>query len=129
MNAVGNGAASEGEPRAGNSRGLGDQGRLIQRDAATLVADVRDAADSLQHFVATQVEERPFTTLGAAAGVGYVLGGGLRSRLTVLLLGAAARVATALIARELGSRVLQSGSAPVRNGDLPGIPGDTEERS
>jgi len=72
---------------------------------------VREATDGIQHYLAAQVQQRPLRTLGVAAGIGYVLGGGLSARLTVFLLGAATRVATALVARELGTRILQSGAA------------------
>jgi hypothetical protein len=76
---------------------------------------VQDAADGVHRYLTAQVEQRPFSTVGVAAGVGYVLGGGLSARLTVVLLGAVTRVATALVARELGSRILQSGSASAQN--------------
>jgi hypothetical protein len=115
MSDAGNGASIPTEREPHNSRSLGDHGRDIQHDAKALAAAVRDATDSVQRCLTAQVEQRPFSTLGVAAGVGYVLGGGLRSRLTVVLLGAATRVATALIARELGEKILQSGSASAHN--------------
>jgi len=115
MSDAGNGraraASSPTERQPHNSRSLGDHGRQIQHDAEALAAAVRDATDGVQRCLTAQVEQRPFTTLGVAAGVGYVLGGGLSSRLTTVLLGVATRVATALVARELGSRIVQSGSA------------------
>jgi len=114
-NSNGNGAASGTEPPFQDARSIGDHGRRIHHDAEALVGGVRDATDGVQRYLTTQVEQRPFSTLGVAAGVGYVLGGGLSARLTVFLLGAATRVATALVARELGSRILQSGSATVQN--------------
>src|SRR3990172_9260235 len=111
MSNAGNGASSPTERQPQNSRSLGDHGRQIQKDAVALAETVRDAADGVQRYLTAQVEQRPFSTLGVAAGVGYVLGGGLSSRLTVVLLGAVTRVATALAARELGSRILQSSSS------------------
>jgi hypothetical protein len=68
---------------------------------------VQEAADSAQHYLTEQVARRPYRTLGVAAGIGYVLGGGLSSRLTTLVFGAATRLAMALAARELGARLLQ----------------------
>jgi ElaB/YqjD/DUF883 family membrane-anchored ribosome-binding protein len=119
MGDTGNGrardASSPRERQPHNSRSLGDHGRQIQHDAEALAAAVRDATDGAQRYLAAQVEQRPFTTVGVAAGVGYVLGGGLSSRLTTVLLGVATRVATGLVARELGSRILQSGSAPAQD--------------
>jgi len=111
----GNGAANGPWWPAQGMRSLGDHGRQIQQDAATLAASVQDAADGVRRYLTEQAGQRPFSTVGVAAGVGYVLGGGLRSRLTAVLLGAATRVATTLVARELGSRIVDSGSAPAQN--------------
>ena len=119
MSDAGNGrahdASSPTERHPQNPRSLEDHGRQIQHDAEALAETLRDATDGVQRYLTAQVEERPFRTLGVAAGVGYVLGGGLSSRLTVVLLGTATRVATALVARELGSRILQSASTSAHN--------------
>jgi ElaB/YqjD/DUF883 family membrane-anchored ribosome-binding protein len=111
MNEAGNGASRPIEPQSRDSRTLANHGRQIQHDAEALAAAVRDATDGVQRYLTAQVEQRPFSTLGVAAGVGYLLGGGLGSRLTVVLLGAATRVATALVAREVGARILPSVAA------------------
>ena len=110
-NSRGNGSAS-GPWRQPQS--LGDHGRQIQHDAQALATAVRDAADDVQCYLAEQVEQRPLTTLGVAAGVGFVLGGGLSARLTVVLLGTATRLATAVVARELSARMLRRGSTSVQ---------------
>jgi ElaB/YqjD/DUF883 family membrane-anchored ribosome-binding protein len=115
MSDTGNGASSPTERQPQNSRSLGDHGRQIQHDAETLAAAVRDATDGVQRYLTAQVEQRPFSTLGVAAGVGYVLGGGLSLRLTVMLLGAATRLATTLAVREVGARIFQNGSASAPN--------------
>lgn len=99
---------------------LGDHGRWIRHDAAALAATVEDAADGLHRQLAAHVQGHPLRTLGLAAGVGYLLGGGLGSRLTILLLGAAARVIAASAAHELGSRNLPAG---------PDVAGHGAERS
>lgn len=122
MSHAGNGASSPTEPQPHEARTLGDHGRHIQHDTEALAATVRDATDGVQRYLTAQVEQRPFSTLGVAAGVGYLLGGGLGSRLTVVLLGAVTRVATALVARELGNRILQSGSASPQTPELPTTP-------
>lgn len=114
-NLSGNGAASGAGDQAHDPRSLSDYGRQIQHDAAALAATVHDATGGAQRYLSEQVEQRPYRTLGVAAGIGYILGGGLSSRLTVVLLGAATRLAMALAARELGSRIAQSGSAPAHN--------------
>lgn len=111
MSDTGNGASSPAEREFHDSRSLADHGQRIQHDAEALAVAVRDATIGVQRYLTAQVAQRPFSTLGVAAGVGYVLGGGLSSRLTAVLLGAATRVAAAFVARELGSRISQSGSA------------------
>ncbi len=96
-------------------RSLGDHGREIQHDVQALVADVRDAAVDVRRYVTTQVEQRPYTTLGVAAAVGYVLGGGLRAPLTVALLGTATRLGVALAARELVARLSPGANTSVQS--------------
>lgn len=102
-------------------RALADHGRQIQHDAEALAAHVRDATNSVQDYLTKQVEQRPMTTLGVAAGLGYLLGGGLSSKLTVLFLGAATRLGAAIVAREVGSRLSLS--------DWNGTPKRAPERS
>ncbi len=109
MEQAGNGASSASEPGFGDSRALGEHGRRIQHDAEALATTFRDAGDGVQRYLTAQVEKRPLITLGMAAGAGYILGGGLSLRLTAFLLGAMTRLGTALVARELGSRLLQGG--------------------
>ena len=117
VSANGNGAASGAEPKPQDPRSLGDHGREIQHDAQALAAALQDAINGVQHYLTEQVEQRPFSTLGLAAGIGYALGGGLSSRLTAMMPGAATRLAMALVARELGARLEQGFSASAQNKD------------
>jgi ElaB/YqjD/DUF883 family membrane-anchored ribosome-binding protein len=110
-----NGAPSATEAQPRDARSLGDHCRRIHHDAQALAIAVQEATDELERFLTEQVEERPYTTLGVAAGVGYVLGGGLRSRLTAMVVGSATRLAMALAARELAARVSPGASASVQN--------------
>jgi ElaB/YqjD/DUF883 family membrane-anchored ribosome-binding protein len=80
-----------------------ERGRQIQGDAQKLVSHVQEASGELQTYIQESVRERPMTTLAAAAGVGFLLGGGLSSRLTVLMLGLGTRFAMAVAAREMSS--------------------------
>jgi hypothetical protein len=96
-----------------DARSLGDHCRQIHHDAHVLAAAVQDATNGVEGYLTERVHRRPYVTLGLAAGVGYVLGGGLRSRLTAVLLGAATRVALAVAARELGDRLSPAASASV----------------
>jgi hypothetical protein len=98
---------------AADGRSLGDHCRRINQDAHALAAALQDATSGLEGYLTERVQSRPFVTLGVAVGVGYVLGGGLRPRLTAALLGAATRVALAVAARELGDRLSPAASASV----------------
>jgi hypothetical protein len=97
-----NGAAG---PAQQDSRSIGAHARQIQHDAASLAAEVRGATADLERYVTDQVNQQPYGTLVAAVAAGYVLGGGLSSRLTLVLLGALARLGTALAAREVAARM------------------------
>ena len=113
-NSKGNGASGpQRQPRQPQS--LGDHARHIHHDAATLAAEVRGTTADLERYLTDQVQRRPYSTLGVAAGIGYILGGGLRSRLTAVLLSTATRVAMALVARELGTRLSPEAAAAAQN--------------
>ena len=112
-----NGAPSGAGGQPQDGRSLGDHCSQIHHDAHALAAAVQDAADDLERYLTAQVGERPYTTLGVAAGVGFVLGGGLRSRLTPVLFGAARKLAVALAAREIAARLSPGAPAPVQNKD------------
>lgn len=94
---------------------LGEHGRQIHKDAAALVADVRGSTIDLERYLSTQVRVSPYRSLGIAAGVGYLLGGGLTSRLTLLLLGVATRLAAGIAIRELGSQRSRGTMAPSKS--------------
>jgi len=107
-NQPGNGADEQERRRAGGGgsremSALAERGRQFQSDAQKLVGHVQEARGEIQTYVTQQVRERPVATLAAAAGVGYLLGGGLSSRLTLLMFGFATRFGMAVAAREMGS--------------------------
>jgi len=98
---------------AADGRSLGDHCRQINQDAHVLAAALQQATSGVEGYLSGRVQSRPYLILGVAAGVGYVLGGGLGSRLTAVLLGAATRVVLAVAARELGDRLSPAASASV----------------
>jgi hypothetical protein len=98
---------------AADGRSLGDHCRQINQDAHVLAAALQQATSGVEGYLSERVQSRPYLILGVAAGVGYVLGGGLGSRLTAVLFGAATRVALAVAARELGDRLSPAASASV----------------
>jgi hypothetical protein len=61
--------------------------------------------------VSQRVQEHPYGTLAAALGVGYVLGGGLFTRLTARLAKLGALVGAELVALPLVEGALQSARA------------------
>lgn len=79
----------------------GDHARKIQHDATTLVDELQRTAADLENYLTESVRLRPYATLSVAAGIGYVIGGGLATRFTVVLLGVATRLATAVAMREV----------------------------
>ncbi len=106
------GAQTEPSPESFRTPRLYEQGRQIHREAQALVTAVEEAAAEVAGLLHEQTQRHPYRTLAAAASVGYVIGGGLASRLTKLMLGVGGRLTIALAAREL-SRLLQSADARV----------------
>jgi hypothetical protein len=70
-----------------------DQVRVLADDAERLAADARAARHQVEDFLTQQMRTRPYRTLLVAVGAGYVLGGGLASRLTRQLVRMAIRTA------------------------------------
>ncbi|MDZ4684422.1 MAG: hypothetical protein SH850_04980 [Planctomycetaceae bacterium] len=126
---TGNGLLAASAGNREDMHALADHGRQIQHDAEALAAHVRDAGSSLQGFLTEQVEQRPLTTLGVAAGLGYLLGGGLSSKLTVLMFGVATRIGAAVIAREVAAQISQSDWSGNPNRSPETSPGTIKERS
>ncbi|MFN2428031.1 MAG: hypothetical protein ABR587_16470, partial [Candidatus Binatia bacterium] len=71
------------------SDSLLERGRILQQDAQALTSSVRGSVNLFHRYVSEQVEQRPYITVGLAAGLGYVLGGGLANRITGTALGTA----------------------------------------
>lgn len=64
--------------------GIGQRVDQVGRDAQTLISDAREAVDELRGRMDLhgRVDRHPYGMLLAAAGIGYVLGGGLFTPLT-----------------------------------------------
>ena len=80
---------------------LMETGRNIREDTSALAGTVSNAAQELSAFVEAQLQERPYATLGIAAGVGYVLGGGLSLGFGRMLFGTGGRVLATLLVQQL----------------------------
>lgn len=86
------------------------QGARVGRDARTLAADLDAAVEDLGQLARSQLRKRPYTTLAAAGGVGWVLGGGVPDRLARLLLDQGYRLAVTMVVSHLAATILDGGS-------------------
>jgi len=108
----------------GHSEGLGARVHSLGRAARSFRGQVRTTAEDLGHAfdVRRRVRRHPYAFLAAAAGVGYILGGGLFTRTTARLLGVAGRVAALPVIRSeligLAEAVL-SGAGHADDGPSP----------
>jgi predicted methyltransferase len=68
--------------------------KAIREDAEALAGELRAAADQARSALDIQgrMERHPYATMAAAVGIGYVLGGGLFTRLSARMLHLGARV-------------------------------------
>lgn len=83
---------------------FGAVGQRVRDDARQLMTSVNELSSQARATLDEMIEKRPYATLGAAFAAGYVLAGGLSSRLT--------RVAVLLAGRylvnTLGSEMLEN---------------------
>lgn len=94
--------ASPRKARSSSERGSRDPGShvgsgTLREYGAALTRSFRDAAEELDWSPTRAVREKPYATLGLAAGVGFLLGGGLSPR----ILGAAFGLSTRLVINAL----------------------------
>ena len=81
----------------------------ISTEARALGSTVETTYRDVEATLRTHMDEHPYALLAAAAGVGYVLGGGVPSRLTSLLLGIGTRMMMEYAARDLTTRLANGG--------------------
>ena len=72
--------------------------------SAHAAAEWPEATGSSRQALEKAVADRPYLATAAAAGVGFLLGGGLTGRVLVLLLGAGGRVAGSWLSDEILGR-------------------------
>jgi len=99
---------SAGEQSGQVIEGTGDMRQRFettQRDLRTemdaMSQTVRQATQEVGSYLREQLQERPYATLGAAAGLGFVLGGGFSWRVGSLLFGTGGRVLASMVLREV----------------------------
>jgi len=91
-------SGAQARPRA---RDLWEQGRRVERDLEDLRDAIRQTVTTGQNLVRSRLRDQPYATLLAAAGVGYVLGGGLPRIPVRLLLGLGGRLAYGALMTQL----------------------------
>ena len=77
---------------SGNGRDIVSTGRRVVEDATHLRDSTRDFAEVLDERTREVVSEFPYASMLAAAGVGFILGGGLRTRIPAVVLGTSVRL-------------------------------------
>ena len=86
-NRRGNGSSSP------SARQLLAESQRLREDVTALAGAVRQVTHGWEAVLRDRLERRPYATLAAAAGIGYVLGGGLPTSLLRVLLGVGGRIA------------------------------------
>ena len=76
---------------------LRDYGREVVEERDALMEAAQGAVSELSALVKEQVDERPYTVLGAAFGIGLVLGGGI----PLAIVGLGARAAAGMAMRQM----------------------------
>ena len=87
----------------------------VRREVSGLSSEVEGALTDLERVVREQLEQRPYATLGAATGLGYVLGGGFPTTLSRVLFGLGGRLAFVMMAQKLTAGFADAGSANSQN--------------
>lgn len=91
------GPPHDGEPSAA----LRNSARRLRYEAGALAEAFEQTGNELDAFLRQELTEHPYTVLLGAAGLGFVFGGGLATRLTRMALGWGGRVAVAVAANRL----------------------------
>jgi hypothetical protein len=77
-----------------------DRVRTLRADLSRFQGSLGDAAGDVDRRLREAVSEQPVLAIGAAAGIGFLLGGGLSRGALTLLLGVGTRMAGAWLQRE-----------------------------
>ena len=85
-----------------------DAARATARAAAVLAHSAHESVRAASTAVRHQVAQRPYLTLGVAAGVGFIVAGGLASPAMSGLLRAAGKLAVAAATRKIGEALLDA---------------------
>jgi hypothetical protein len=106
----------EERPRAPHNRII-EHTAHVRDEAQELASSIKDVSQDLGGFLAEQLERRPYAVLGVAAGFGWVLGGGLASRLTRTGLRLGARFGLGLLLRQVIEQQAAALTGGARSGE------------
>ncbi|HSQ01424.1 MAG TPA: hypothetical protein VL049_29740 [Candidatus Dormibacteraeota bacterium] len=95
----GNGAA-QSDPSV---RELVEESGRVREEFIALTAAALHLADGCRSLLRDRLERQPYATLAVAAGVGYVLGGGLPTPLARVLIGVGGRFAVEHVLAQLAN--------------------------
>ena len=109
--AQGGGARSQGSRGSTRPLRIQERGKEAYKEAQALASTLEQAVDEIGQFLREQAERRPYVSLATAAGIGYVLGGGVPSRLTGFVFGLSSRFAVEMFLRELIGGATGAGSS------------------
>jgi hypothetical protein len=76
------------------------KGQQVRREVGDLTSEVEGALGELETVIREQLTQRPYTTLAAATGLGYVLGGGIPVALSRMMFGLGGRLAFVMLAQQ-----------------------------
>jgi len=91
---------------------LQQRGARVRRGVSGLTSEVEGALGDFERTVREQLATRPYATLGAATGLGYLLGGGLPGGLGRLLFGMGGRMAFVMMAQKLTGGLAPTDASP-----------------
>jgi hypothetical protein len=95
----GNGAAHLGP----SVRELVEESERVREEFVALTEAALHMASGWRSLLRDRLERRPYATLAVAAGVGYVLGGGLPTGLVRVLIGVGGRLAVDRVIAQLAN--------------------------
>ena len=102
-------------------------GREIAGAVHNIASEIEIAAGEVERLFRRCLHDRTLSTLGGAAGVGFVLGGGLTPRMTAMAIAWGSRLGLAFVAQNL-SRPQRARAAPTRRRGRTTKGGNDEDR-
>ncbi len=108
---AGAGAQDPKDEASTSSERIQQEFRRAREDTEAVVEDLRKLRQELAALLRERLQNQPYLTLGASAGIGYVLGGGLPKGSPGLAMGLATRMAAGWLMREVGGSGFLQGAA------------------